>query len=256
MPSAKDLRVAPIAAVDANAFVRHHHYSGKVVRNSQLHLGVFLGDRLEGAMQFGPPLDRRKLLGLVAGTRWNDCIELSRLVFSERLPRNSESRALAVAFRLMRREYPHLQWVVSFADGTQCGDGTIYRAAGFVLTGITANKTIWLAPSGECVADLTLRQQQMRGGSKAGATDGSSSMRSFKAAGYRPLTGFQLRYLYFLDPSARERLSVPLIPFSKIAEIGAGMYRGKARGKQAMAEHPSDQRRRSTDHRAPPSVAA
>ena len=64
--TAKDLRVAPIASRDANALIRKLHYSGKVVVNSQLHLGVFLSSRLEGAMQFGPSLDRRKLRGAAA----------------------------------------------------------------------------------------------------------------------------------------------------------------------------------------------
>jgi hypothetical protein len=48
--TAKDLRVAPIASRDANALIRKLHYSGKLVVNSQLHLGVFLGTRLEGTM--------------------------------------------------------------------------------------------------------------------------------------------------------------------------------------------------------------
>src|SRR5574343_86138 len=126
--SAKDIRVAPISAADAAALVRRVHYSGKIVNNSQLHLGVFLGGRLEGAMQFGPSLDKRKIQGLVRDTGWNDFLELNRMAFSERLPRNSESRAIAVAMRLIRAHYPHIEWVVSFADGTQCGDGTIYRA--------------------------------------------------------------------------------------------------------------------------------
>src|SRR5574343_1116349 len=133
--SAKDIRVAPISAADAAALVRRVHYSGKIVNNSQLHLGVFLGGRLEGAMQFGPSLDKRKIQGLVRDTQWHEFIELNRMAFSEALPRNSESRAISIAMRLLRKHAPQIKWVISFADGTQCGDGTIYRASGFVLTG-------------------------------------------------------------------------------------------------------------------------
>ena len=143
MPSAKDIHVAPISAKDAGALVKRVHYSGKVVQNSQLHLGVFLNGRLEGAMQFGPSLDKRKVQGLVEGTGWNGFIELNRMAFSDRLPRNSESRALGIAMRMIRKAYPHIEWVISFADGAQCGDGTIYRAAGFVLTGIRVNTSLW-----------------------------------------------------------------------------------------------------------------
>ena len=41
------------------------------------------------------------------------------------------------------------------------------------------------------------------------------------------LKGFQLRYVYFIDRKCREKLTVPIIPFSKIDEMGAGMYRGE-----------------------------
>lgn len=240
MPSAKDIRIAPIKASDAAELIKRTHYSGKVVQNSQLHLGAFLDGRLEGAMSFGPSLDKRKMLGLVRDTPWNGFIELNRMAFSDRLPRNSESRALGVAFRMIRKTYPHLQWVVSFSDATQCGDGTIYRAAGFALTGIKKNNQVWVAPTGEAFSRMALtdptsklqQDQARRVVSRvtmtegANAVTGGASMKVYQEAGFRPLEGFQLRYMYFLDPTARERLTVPVLPFSKIGEMGAGMYRG------------------------------
>jgi hypothetical protein len=48
------------------------------------------------------------------------------------------------------------------------------------------------------------------------------------------LDGFMIKYIYFLNQSAKERLTVPILPFSKIDEIGAGMYKGLKRDKQAM----------------------
>lgn len=56
------------------------------------------------------------------------------------------------------------------------------------------------------------------------------------AAGARPLTGFQLRYVYFLDPSARERLTVPVLPFSEIDRMGAGMYLGQPRARSTDSD--------------------
>ena len=47
------------------------------------------------------------------------------------------------------------------------------------------------------------------------------------------LDGYQLRYIYFIDKSYRQRLTVPEVPFSKIDEIGAGMYKGQ---KVSLAE--------------------
>ncbi len=263
MGDAKRIVIKPISAQDANRIVRALHYSGKVVNNSQVHLGVFLDGKCGGAMQFGPSLDKRKMLGLVRGTLWNEFIELNRMAFADWLPRNGESRAIGYAMRWLRKSYPWIKWVVSFADGTQCGDGTIYRASGFVLTAIKENNQIWEAPTGEVFNDTSIRpgiggererakevfsrtsltdgrskQQQQKAQSIVSRTTtkgghiletGASSMKVYKAAGWKPKSGFQLRYIYFLDSTARDSLTVPILPFSEIHRKGAGMYKGKQR---------------------------
>ena len=221
MASAKDLQVKPIASADAIAFVKAHHYSGKVAQNSQLHLGVFLQDRLHGVMQFGPSLDKRKIQGLVSGTLWHEFLELNRMAFDDVLPRNSESRALSVAWRLLKKHAPQVKWVVSFADGTQCGDGTIYRAAGFVLTTIKENAQILKMADGTLIARKTLDNPNHM---TAGGKFGSSLARE---QGAKPIPGFQLRYIYFLDPAYRARLTVPELPYSEIKARGATMYKGQ-----------------------------
>lgn len=215
MASAKDIVIKPISAQAANALVKRVHYSGTHTQNSQLHLGAFYNGKLEGAMQFGPPIDRRKVLPLVADTEWNNMIELNRMAFSDVLPRNSESRALAVAFRMIKKHYPHIEWVLSFSDGCQCGDGAIYRASGFVLTGIKKNSTMYRTPDGDVVADKTFNNNIGR------------KHKGFTTKDCEKIPGYQLRYIYFLNPKARERLTVPVLPFSKIDEMGAGMYKGK-----------------------------
>lgn len=160
MATAKEIRLAPIKSADANAFVKAHHYSGKYAFGSSIHLGVFLDDRLHGVMQFGTSVDKRKIQGLVSGTKWHEFLELNRMAFDDVLPRNSESRALSIAWKMFKKNAPQIKWVVSFADGTQCGDGTIYRAAGFLLTGVNKNRSMWLLPSGEVVAEFITRQLQ------------------------------------------------------------------------------------------------
>lgn len=256
MGDAKRIIVKPISAKDANRIVQSLHYSGKTVQNSQLHLGVFLDGKCGGAMQFGPSLDKRKIQGLVAGTLWNEFIELNRMAFADWLPRNGESRALGYAFRWMRKQYPQIKWCISFADGTQCGDGTIYRASGFILTGIKQNNQIWEAPGGASFSRTSLtdgrskQQQQQRAKQIVSRTtttkgkhitdDGAASMKRYIAAGWTPKPGFQLRYMYFIDPSARQNLTVPIIPFSEIDRCGAGMYRGKPRVRSVDGDTPAN----------------
>ncbi|MBR1034522.1 hypothetical protein [Bradyrhizobium liaoningense] len=64
MGQAKEIRVAPIAKKDADALITRLHYSHKTVNNSFLSLGVFWNGRLEGAMTFGPSMDKSNIQGL------------------------------------------------------------------------------------------------------------------------------------------------------------------------------------------------
>jgi hypothetical protein len=231
MGDAKQLIVKPISAQDANRIVKQLHYSGKTSRNSQLHFGVFMGDRCGGAMQFGPSIDKRQLIGLVRETAWNEFLELNRMAFADWLPRNGESRCIAYAMRFIRKHYPWIKWVVSFADGTQCGDGTIYRASGFILSGISQSRSLWKMSDGAVVHEWAFRIGDIGGElikKQYGYKDGENRTEFLKRNAVR-LSGFQLRYIYFLDPTARERLTVPILPFSEIDRRGAGMYKGKQR---------------------------
>lgn len=217
---AKDIIVKPISAKDANRIVKSCHYSGKVVPNSQLHFGVFLDGKCGGAMQFGPSMRKDLMQPLVYDTKWNGFIELNRMAFADWLPRNSESRAISVAMRLIRKSYPHIEWVISFADGTQCGDGTIYRASGFALTGIKKNTEMVIHPvTGEIMATMAAYH-------KGHAAEISKWQR---------MDGFMLRYIYFINPEAKSRLTVPILPFTEIERRGAGMYRGKPKSAESIA---------------------
>ena len=162
-------------------------------------------------MQFGSPIDKRNVISLVGSSnrtineKWNEFLELNRMAFSDLLPRNSESRCIAIAMKLIKKHYPHIKWIISFADGCQCGDGTIYRASGFKLTAVNKNSTIYKMLTGEVTA--------RHGTSK---TDFTGSQR---------MIGYQLKYIYLIDKTCK--ITVPILPFSKIDELNAGMYKGE-----------------------------
>jgi len=234
MGRAKELTLKAIPSTVATPFIKRHHYSGKVVNNSSLHFGVFLDGRLHGVMSYGPSIVKAHIVGLVSETGWNEYLELNRMAFDSYLPRNSESRAISQSIKLIKRHAPHIKWIVSFADACSCGDGAIYRASNFVLTGIKGNEALCLLPDGSVIHKLTLHSQpdlprpELGGRSFFDATGGKFSFKTYmKAAGAVLLPGYQLRYIYFIDKSKRKDLTVPEIPFSRIDELGAGMYRGE-----------------------------
>ena len=212
MGRAKEIILKVIPSKLANEFVKKHHYSNNYVRNSSLHFGAFLDGKLHGVLQYGSSMTKSKMINLVEGTGWNEMIELNRMAFDDYLPKYSESRCIAISIKLIKKNAPHIKWIVSFADGTMCGDGTIYRASGFVLTQIKKNTGIYL--------DLENGKTFCKGyGEQYRINKGITRKKTEK------LLGSQFRYIYLIDKTCR--ITVPILPFSKIDEMGAGMYKGK-----------------------------
>lgn len=234
MGRAKEIEIKVIPSKIAVPFMKKHHYSGKVVNNSCLHFGAFLDNKLHGVMSFGPSIDKTKIMGLVEGTGWNNYLELNRMAFDDYLPRNSESYSIGKAIRLIKKNAPQVKWIISFADGCSCGDGTIYRASNFVLTGIKENSNLCVLPNGEKIHKIALECQpnsprkELHGKSYFDVTGGHYNFKKYvKTLGGQILQGYQFRYIYFIDKKYQKRLTVPILPFSKIDELNAGMYKGE-----------------------------
>jgi hypothetical protein len=241
MGRAKEIIVKVIPAKIANEFVKIHHYSGKVVANSLIHFGCFLDDKLHGVLSYGNSMQKSHLINLVetenktTNQKWNEFIELNRMAFDDYLPKYSESRCIAISIKLIKKNAPQIKWIVSFADGLQCGDGTIYRASGFVLTGITEYKEFYELPNGEVVLGATLRLSGYTNWLKPFITKekfnlisngGSKSRPVMEYIGAKQLEGgYSFRYIYLIDKTCK--ITVPILSFSEIDKQGAGMYKGK-----------------------------
>jgi len=237
MSKVKNIIIKVIPAQKDNEFIKKNHYSGKIVNNSVLHFGCFLNSNLEGVLSYGSPLDKRKVLNLVKTSnvgekqKWHEMLELNRMAFTDTLPRNSESRCIAISIRLIKKNAPHIKWILSFSDATQCGDGTIYRASGFKLTSINKNFNLAKLPCGAIIHKMTLesnpivKRKELSNKSYYDLTGGKNNFSLFlKKINGVSLPGYQLRYILLIDQTAS--ITVPIIPFSKIEEIGATMYKG------------------------------
>jgi hypothetical protein len=237
--------IRPIDSKTARTCVERWHYSGKAYPKSQIHFGVYWRDKLAGALSFGDPLDRRRVLPLVRDTAWAGMTELNRMALSPDMPRNAESRAIAVCLRILKKHAPQLEWVLSYADGAQCGDGTIYRASGWWLTQIKVNSSLWRTPGGAIFSDVGMRTSpSMQTKARAWLEDvlvravspaELSSASTWREAGLEPLPGYMLRYIYPLNETIRDRLTTPILPYSAIDAAGARMYKGVALSRSEAA---------------------
>lgn len=100
------------------------------------------------------------------------------------------------------------------------------------MTDIKRNDALCLLPNGDKIHKMTLHSNptnprpELGGRSFYDVTGGKYDWDAYvKAVGGTILPGYQLRYIYFIDPEYRKRLKVPQIPFSRIDELNAGMYK-------------------------------
>lgn len=243
--TAKDIVIKSIDSASARRIVKLHHYSGKTTQNSQIHFGVFLNGKLEGALQFGPSINKR---GMVKNFRnlvgFNEFLELNRMALSDKCPKNSESRAIGICMRILRKKYPHLKLIVSFADACQCGDGTIYRASGFKLHSFKKNTSQLVAADGTVVSDKSFNNLVLPNGQRLTSflknkdivskktfdniylSNGKQLTAFLQNGFYKPLEGYQMKYIYFFDKQLEKQFD--FVPFDKIPDE-VKMYKGSRR---------------------------
>ena len=98
-----------------------------------------------------------------------------------------------MSIKLLKKYAPHVKWIISFADACSCGDGAIYRASNFILTGIKENEALCLLPDGTKIHKLTLEanplapRKELGGRSFFDVTDGNFSWGRYMAVSYTHL---------------------------------------------------------------------
>lgn len=114
--------------------VEHWHYSKTVPKSKLAKLGVWEDDAFVGCVIFGVGATSQ-LVQRFGLTQIQGC-ELVRVALtSHNAP---VSQIVAVALKVLRRTYPGLRLVVSFADPEQSHHGGIYQAGNWLYDGKTA----------------------------------------------------------------------------------------------------------------------
>lgn len=141
--SPKEFHVIEIGKSLAGEIYKKYHYFGD---KGFLHLysfGAFYEGICYGAITFGIP-NAKNIKGLYNSDEQFGVLEIVRLACHDDLPRNSESRLISKAIKLLRKRYP-LRLLITYADTAQGHVGTIYKASNFTYHGLTAPKTDFIA---------------------------------------------------------------------------------------------------------------
>ncbi|MHB1006527.1 MAG: Mom family adenine methylcarbamoylation protein [Chloroflexota bacterium] len=202
--SPKKMTLKPIPYQVARALLERGHYLHSISAGTVLLLGVFIGERLLGVAQF--TCGSRQAHCIVEGAQARDCITLARLWLSDELPTNSESRVLAVSLRLLRKGTP-VKFVVTYADPEAGHLGRIYQASNWLYLGQS-----W----GDDPIDLG--DGRLRPARTLSNRYGSSALpflRQLHPQAQRVPVPGKHKYVFFVDPSWRARLRLPILPYPK-----------------------------------------
>jgi len=202
------VRVRPISSTIARELFMRYHYLHSLPGGTKLTFGAFEGTRLMGALALGAgPFNAHSV---VQGATPADALTLTRLWLSDKLPHNSESRVLGVVLRTLER-HTNLKFLVTYADPLQGHLGTIYQATNWIYTGLSDPTPLYDLGDGKPHHSRTL-----------GYLFGTRSVEYFSQHGVEVTLLPQSpkhRYIYFLNPSWRCRLRVPVLHYPKKGDV-------------------------------------
>lgn len=121
-------------------------------------------------------------------------------------PHCSESRALSYAIKFIRRKYPKIKWIQSFAD-ERCGKfGAVYQASGFRYFG--EHDAVFWELEGVWYHNILMTAKR----GKEGASGQMLQANKEKAQRHNLR---QFRYLYFMQPRFAKGVKLREQPFPK-----------------------------------------
>lgn len=206
-PALHKLHLVWIPQTIARKLIVRNHYLHSLPGGTMLCFGILFDNRLLGAVTLGAgPFLAYKL---VAGAKPDDCITLTRLWLSDELPFNAESRVLGLLLRSIRKE-TSLKFVVAYSDPSAGHLGTIYKATGWIYTGLSSATPLYDVGDGVPRHSRSLAHEL-----------GSHSISYFASRGIKVRLVSQAakhRYIYFLDRTWISRLAVPIRLYPKTKE--------------------------------------
>jgi len=178
-------------------FVTKWHYSCVMPRQTKLCLGGFRDEgtsNFQAAISFGwgsRPLHTIKKIfpSLIS----QDYLDIGKMCLEDAEPKNSESLFLASAIRELKKKYPALKLLYTWADAMWGKPGYIYQASNFLYGGFIWTD-VYMTAEGKRLHPLQLQAERRA----RGADTLLRTLAEQKAAGWKHYWGKQFRYVRFL----------------------------------------------------------
>ena len=137
MSADRSRRLVHATRDDLKPFLLGIHYARRFPSVSYAY-GLEVDGNLEGVVSYGTPPSSTLRKGVAGSELSEHVIELNRLCLKSN-KHNDASWLVSASIRALEGNWI----VVSFADTEQGHSGTVYQAANFIYTGLSAKRTDW-----------------------------------------------------------------------------------------------------------------
>lgn len=186
----------------ANDIIVKNHYSKKYFNNSYIHLGVFNAEDIIGVLQYGHLLNNDSIKSIVSGAKKGDAVELNRMWIQDDVGDYPESRAISYSLKYIRKKYPKIKWIQSFADERCGGFGIVYQACSFDYYG--EHLSTFYTDGDNFYHNIQVTASRDKAGIQVQDKD---SLEQVKLR--------QFRYIKFLDQREKKKCLLKLKPYPK-----------------------------------------
>jgi len=193
--------VQKITLGEMREFVNKWHYSCVMPRQTKLCLGGFREDdplEMKAAISFGwgsrPLHTIRKLFPSLAS---KDYLDIGKMCLENDEPKNSESLFLAQSIKVLRKEFPDIKVLFTWADAMWGKPGYIYQASNFLYGGFIWTD-VYMTAEGKRLHPLQLQSERRARGADTTQRTQRPSLEEQKEKGWKHYFGKQFRYVRFL----------------------------------------------------------
>jgi hypothetical protein len=193
-----EITIKEVESKEVRELIEKNHYSHKTTPNHFLSFSV--NDGL-GALQLGFGIRPHKKNSISSLITTDNYCEFDRMWLSDEMPKFSESQVISKLLKYIKKNYPKIKFIITYADGSAGNKGTIYQATNAIkLEPIMCD--FYLLPDGERVHPVSMWHRH-----KTRAWDKMKELypgiKHIKGTKDNPI--YQYRYLYILNNHLRKK---------------------------------------------------
>lgn len=208
--------VEKISLQEMQNFVKKWHYSHVMPRQTKLCLGGFRNNdsfQMSAAISFGwgsrPLHTIRKLFPSLTS---KDYLDIGKMCLEDNEPKNSESMFLARAITILKKEFPEIKILFTWADGMWGKPGYIYQASNFLYGGFIWTD-VYMTAEGKRLHPLQLQSERRSRGADTKQRTQRPSFEEQQEKNWKHYFGKQFRYIRFLCSKDEQEILLKESPF-------------------------------------------